>query len=226
MENHLDLEELLELLNIPEFERIIYHKVEELKCVMDDKIQLYRNLKNNFRKTAFGNLQIFENRNPQRLPTYRFELNRTARGRWIPTLIEPPPPFKSNVETILPPEAIKFMIRFRTDPETIRRHIGNFQTPGGKRSFHLEFSKYSDDHVLGTIRPNQPDVQDGEAKAEEKKKVVKVNFHHKEKEIKMQSDSQSDYLELIRYMQACPQIGEEILNYFNSIQKPMLDIQN
>jgi hypothetical protein len=226
MQNQLDLEELIELLNIPEFERIIYHKVEELKCVMGDKIQFYKNLKNNFRKAAYGNLNLYENRHPKKTPTYRFELNRTARGRWIPTVIEPPPPFQTNVEAILPLSAINFMIRFKTDPETIRRHIGSFQCPAGKKSFHLEFSKYSDDHILGAIRENRSELTEGQGRAAEKQKVVKVNFHHKEKEIKLQSDSQSEYLELIHYMQACPQIGEEILNYFNSIQKPMLDIQN
>jgi hypothetical protein len=50
--------ELDEFLNIPQFERIIFHKIEELKDYLKDEIDHYRELKRYFRKLAYGDMQV------------------------------------------------------------------------------------------------------------------------------------------------------------------------
>ena len=215
MDKRIDIDELAELLNIPEFERIVYHKVEELKCVMSDRIAYYLNLKNNFKKTAYGNLQIFENNEYAGRRIFRFELNKSEEGRWIPTVVEPDLPAGCNVYDIIPPAVIKFVACFKTESNRIRKHRGGFQTTTGKRQFAIEFTKYSDIHILGTIVESTEEFVANEVK--DRQNVVKLDFPaHR-------SDNGNNFEELIHYMQTRPKVGEQMLNYFNYIIKPVED---
>jgi hypothetical protein len=214
MDKRIDIEELTELLNIPEFERIVYHKVEELKCVMSDRIDYYINLKNNFKKTAYGNLQIFENESFEGRRVYRFELSKSEEGRWIPTVVEPDLPAGCNVYDVIPPAVIKFVACFKTESNRIRKHKGSFQTTTGKRQFSIEFTKYSDFHILGTIMES---TEEFVAVSRDRQNVVKLDFPSQK------SDTGNNFEELMHYMQTRPKIGEQMLNYFNYIIKPVED---
>ncbi len=215
MDKRIDIEEFIELLNIPEFERIVYHKVEELKCVMSDRIAYYLNLKNNFKKTAYGNLQVFENEDYTGRRTYRFELSKSEDGRWLPTVVEPDLPAGCNVYDVIPPAVIKFVACFKTESNRIRKHKGSFQTTAGKRSFEIEFTKYSDIHILGTITESTEEFAGIGLK--DRQNVVKLDFPSQK------SSNRNNFEELIQYMQSRPKIGEQMLNYFNYIIKPVED---
>ena len=70
------LDELTELLNIPQIERIIFHKVEELKLYLKDEVNLYKSLKSDFKRSAYGDMRICEDPGERKVQTYHFELNR------------------------------------------------------------------------------------------------------------------------------------------------------
>lgn len=213
----INIDELAELLNIPEFERIIYHKVEELKYVMADRIQFYRNLKKNFKKTAYGHMQIYESHKPVQHQTYRFEVNRMENGNWIPIVVEPALPLDSDLDEILPPSVIKYISSFEKNPETIHHHQGSFRTLSGSQNFQLEFTRYSDDHILGTIRKREQAEGKKPDHRDTKLSVVKLDFPDSQRR------SEHSYAVLFRYMQVYPEIGDQLLSYFNYILKPLAD---
>ncbi len=48
MDSEVEIKELFELLNILEFEKILYGEAEALKKLLEDKINFYKNIKKNF----------------------------------------------------------------------------------------------------------------------------------------------------------------------------------
>lgn len=55
----VDIGEFIELLNIPQLERIFYHKIEEQKSLLRNEIASYKKLKRDFRSEAYGAIQLF-----------------------------------------------------------------------------------------------------------------------------------------------------------------------
>ena len=77
------IKELLELMNIPEFEKLINIKVEELKIILARKIKMYYKLKSEFKRAKQE--VLFENG-----VVGRFALAFTVEEQWM--LTETPSP--------------------------------------------------------------------------------------------------------------------------------------
>jgi hypothetical protein len=216
MEKQKIIDELTELLNIPQFERIIYHKIEELKTYFRDEISLYTNLKKDFQKAAYGNMQIFENEEHIRSQTYRFELDRNEDNLWIPTEIEPPPPSMSEISNIIPPEIIEYITNFKSNPTKIET-INNFTLPTLRgKMYNLRFAKYSDHHALGTITEirTKKETQHQGAEADN---LVDINDYYKEDTVEL------NYKELMYYMEKFPAFKEHVFSEFFMRWKPLID---
>jgi hypothetical protein len=219
MEARIDIEELTELLNIPEFERILYHKVEELKCVMADRISFYRNLKLKFRKTAYSTIQIYENGAPLKSPTYRFELDRREDGSWIPSIVEPYLPYQNDVERIIPGSVINCLVHCKTDPQKIY-HLtvkdGCSKGSAADQTYRIEFSKYSDRHVMGTIRQDKGGEVE-KTSCRKKSGIIDTNDQFE------QIPDEVKYNELFYYMQKYSHLRYHIFSLFYMRLKADLD---
>lgn len=229
MEKQKLLQELTELLNIPQVERIIAHKLEEVKNLYKDEIDLYMGIRNNFRKTAYGNMYVCEGmeqeaqeaqENPQTFPTYRFELDKDTENTWKLTEIEPPLPPGYHINDIFPPLLIEYMTSFEIHPTRIET-AAHFTHPKLKgRTFNLRFTRYSDYHLLGAITEIQARVGDaGSASTMEREldNLVDINDYYKN------DNAELNYKELIYYMEKYPAFREHTFSEFFMKWKPLID---
>jgi hypothetical protein len=217
MDDRININELMELLNIPDFERIIYHKVEELKYAFQEEISLYKNLKDHFKKTDNGNLLLYENLSPQRKLTYRFELHKTDNDEWTPVKIDPNPPH-TPIYDIIPQSIIDHISNFKTDPLRIYKYQSEITESENNHSFQVEFTKLSDEHIVGTIRESDPNEEN--APKDNKKKETNVIYINDSFRKERDEDN---YKELFYYMQKYPEIKDYIFAEFFIKLKPEFD---
>ncbi len=223
MEKQKLLQELGELLNVPQIERIIAHKLEEVKNFYQDEIDLYLNIRNNFRKTVYGNMYVcegIEQDAPQTFPTYRFELDKDKKNTWKLTEIEPSLPPGYHVDDMFPPLIIDFMTSFDIHPTKIEAatHFTHPKLRG--RTFNLRFTKYSDHHLLGTITEIQTQVSNTPATFTQEKELdnlVDINDYYKNDKAEL------NYKELMYYMEKYPAFREHIFSEFFMKWKPLID---
>lgn len=223
MEKQKLLQELGELLNIPQIERIIAHKLEEAKNFYKDEIDLYLSLRNNFRKTAYGNMYVYEGmeqETPQTFPTYRFELDKDKQNTWNLTEIEPALPPGYHINDIFPPLIIEYMTSFEIHPTRIETatHFTHPKLQG--RTFNLRFTRYSDYHLLGTITEIQTQVNDAHSAStmeRELDNLVDINDYYKN------DNAELNYKELMYYMEKYPAFREHIFSEFFMKWKPLID---
>ena len=118
------LDDLDEFLDIPQFERIIFHKVEELKLYLADEIAHYRELKKYFKKRAYGEMKVLTGEDtgePDELEgkhkpgqTYYFALHKSPDGHWNAVRLEPSPPAGYDISDIVPEEIAEYIGTFET----------------------------------------------------------------------------------------------------------------
>ncbi|MCP5103729.1 MAG: hypothetical protein GY950_10145, partial [bacterium] len=69
--------ELDKLLNVPQFERIVIHKLRELEGFLKDEISLYLSIRQRLRNEAYGHMQVCEDDHQgenQTLRVYYFQV--------------------------------------------------------------------------------------------------------------------------------------------------------
>ncbi|UCH92730.1 MAG: hypothetical protein JSV88_20875 [Candidatus Aminicenantes bacterium] len=211
------LDELNELLNVPQFERIIFHKVEELKLYFKDEIERYRRLREKFRKSAYGDMQVLEAHKEigKKIQAYHFELNRTKNDQWLATSIEPSPPPGYEIYDILPEGIVEYIGSFNTAREKIEtRKELTLETLKG-RAFDLSFTKYSDWHILGLIRSYK--IPTGDGTEDEKPDHMTEIYNYNKKET-----DEGNYKELIYYMQKYPALRRYFFTELHMKMKPLI----
>jgi hypothetical protein len=150
------LYELDEFLDIPQFERIIHHKIEELKEYLKDEIDYYLDLKGYFKKIAYGEMRVFEgsidNLENNRTYSYYFQLTKEKDGYWNVSKIEPLPSPEYGADDIIPKEIIEYI-------QTEKCFLGKIQTINdlsfptlNRYRCDLNYVFYSDYLVLGAIQ--------------------------------------------------------------------------
>jgi len=214
MKKQVILDELNELLDIPQLERIIFHKMEELKLYFQDEIKRYRDLKDYFKKSAYGNLEILEanKETEKKNQTYHFELHCSTGGAWLATSIEPSPPAGYDIYDIIPEKIVEYIGSFITAPGKIER-LEKFSLPTLKeKSFDLAFTKYSEWHALGTIRFYN--IPTGDGIKDEKKDQI---YYYDKKDT-----DKGDYQELFYYMQKYPPVKRYFFTELHMKVKPLI----
>jgi hypothetical protein len=145
MDQTMDHERLLleikDLLMIPNFNRAIYHKVEELKIILSEDIECFSKISRTIEPGS-------------ECPRFRdgkeFQLARFGESLWIPSLRNPRP--GKDIYDIIPQEVIDYIVRFDTEPGVIVMKSG-VKLPGLKgRKFDLSFEKLSDRGISGVIK--------------------------------------------------------------------------
>lgn len=216
------VDELNELLNIPQFERIIYHKVEELKLYFKDEIDLYRTLKKNFKKSAYGDMQLIDGERQDDLPprTYHFELNLAEDGRWLIANLEPSPPLGHDAYDILPEAVIKHMTATSVNPDHIEVNREFTLQSFKDRSFDLRYTRYSQHHLLGTVQIHSVPVQEVlETDEEELSEEPLMEIYNYQQD---NTDDESNFKELFYYMQKYPALKTYFFTELHMKMKPLI----
>ena len=217
MKKQVILDELNELLNIPQLERIVFHKMEELKLYFQDEIKRYRDLKEYFKKAAYGTMEILEANKEmvKKDQTYHFELHCPAGGSWVATAIEPSPPSGYEIYDIIPEKIVEYIGSFVTGPGKIE-NLEKFSLPTLKeKSFDLTFTKYSEWHALGTIRTCKIPIGEG---TEGEKPTPSPEIYYYDKK----DTDKGDYQELFYYMQKYPPLRRYFFTEFHMKVKPLI----
>lgn len=229
-EREQKINELLELINIPEIEAAVFHHLNLIKREVEEEINLYRNLKSGFKLTVYGDLYIYTGQKREGFPVYYFELRRKARNHWVLADINPQPPDNVDIDEIVPQEIIDQLGAENIEPDRIKYLQNEVETTSGYKSYALRFAKYSDSLVLGNIRQIKTWRKQGR-----KKKAIQPS----EDQSGHQSDSDSrivksasdfrdhDDLETIEtlfyYIQKYPEVKKQMCEDFYTRIKPYID---
>lgn len=222
MEKQRLLRELADLLNIPQIERLIAHKIEELKDIYRDEIDLYFGLLENYRKNAYGKMYICGEEGdeaPKTLQSYSFVLDKDINNEWVVTGIEPTPPPGKNINDIIPPLIIKYMISFKTSSTHIETATHFFHPKLKGKTYNLRFTRYSDYHLLGSITEVEVVLNDVPSFQNENKfnNLVNIDDYYKNKEDEL------NYKEIIYYLEQYPAFREHTFSEFFMKWKPLID---
>jgi hypothetical protein len=219
-----------ELLNIPQFERIMVHKIEELKLYLEDEIEHYRQLKAYFKKLAYGDMIVLRNEEDEKEKsveinwinggdkpeqTYHFELNQEKDNQWNVARLEPSPPRAYDIYDIIPEDVIEYIVSFDTSTGKMETITGlSLPAVGGIR-FDLHFTKYSLHHILGTIKTHHleqtEDSEDGE-------EIIEKTYNYTRRK-----PGENDYKELICYMYKYPPLRIYFFTEFHMKMKPLIN---
>ncbi len=219
MEKQEIIDEFSELLNIHQFQRIILHKISELKIMLQDDIMLYRDIQEKFQQNSRQNLRICEDDGLERGQTYRFELNLNEDGCWVPGGIDPQPPSYLVPTDVIPNDVIDFISSRKPDPGTIHRLKEFSLNDPENRTFELSFTRYSHHHALGTIceiknKSDPPFHSDGG-----QGNIIDINDSYKH------APEYGNYKELIDYMEKFPKFKAHIFSEFFLKWKLLIDNQ-
>lgn len=217
MKKQVILEQLNELLNIPQFERIVFHKMEELKLYFKDEIKRYRDLKEYFKKAAYGQMEILgaNMEMEEKIQVYHFELYSPMHGSWLATSLEPSPPPGYEIYDIIPEKIVAYIGNYVTSLGKIEK-LEKFSLPTLKEKvFDLSFAKYSEWHALGTIRSHK--ISTGDSTADEKPDHMTEIYNYNKKDTE-----KKDYKELFYYMQKYPPLRRYFFTEFHMKVKPLI----
>lgn len=212
------LDQLQELLNIPQFERILHHKVEELKLSLSDEIQHYRDVKQVFKKSAYGVMKVCELDEEEDLKSqiYHFDLNATDRGEWQVTDLEPSPPPGYSSHDIVPEGIIRYVSAFDSAPGKIESKQG-FRVPELQGlTFDLMFTKYSKEHILGTIQSTRMHSTDKDANEELSKSEAIYDYDS------LTFDDEINLKEMLYNLQKYPDLKAYFLTQLHMKMKPLI----
>ncbi len=132
-------EELLDLLNIPEVEKIIMISLERAKFSCATEIQTYVDLKNHFVPTAGKRLMILEN---AKEIVYRFEIEFHENCSSV-SKFEPAPPPGQSITDIIDKDILKSI----TEKVSDRQKIHSLKN----KNKHIEFVRFPST-AFGSIR--------------------------------------------------------------------------
>ncbi len=220
------LNQLAELLNIPQIERLLHHKLEELQLLFGDEISYYRQIKDRFKKSVYGNLKVLDSEDEaEKQARYHFELNSTiftttGDPTWLITCVEPAPPLGCHDHDIVPEVLIRHMSSFNVNPGHVET-LADFTLPGldGKR-FDLEFTVFSQQHILGNIKHHAPwelalsEERDGK----ESDRDTDIIYYCDSPA----ADDESNIKELLYYINKYPAVKSYFFSELDMIMKPLI----
>jgi hypothetical protein len=214
------IEDLNELIKIPDVDTYIFLTIEQAKIKFSDEILNYRQIKNTFHQVKRGSMMLIEDKNlSHNAQSYYFEVKRIKpknsklKHQWVITDIKPKP--NDEYLNIVPVEFINSIDFYMVDPDKIET-FKRFKSRSLKTHFDIRFTRYSDTHVMGSLRENiKESTNPLDEDFDDEREAFKLNLG--------QSGIKEDYMELFRYMEEYHEIKEDIFNRFNMVQKPYVD---
>jgi hypothetical protein len=207
-----------ELLDLPSARDYLYYTLKESQFINQFPLQTLRNLKSKYREVAYGQMEVYENERPTS-PAYRFDLHTEDLSKWKIAHIEPEPPQTVQIDEIIPPGLLQNINSYQTDPEQMYQLRETFDTPSGKKTFDIMFTRYVIDYVVGSIR----EISEEELNAPEleptpkKEAVIHISKEYTQKAIEYR------YTDLLHYMEKYPDFREHIFSELYLRWKPLLD---
>lgn len=138
------IEEIKDLMEIPEVERIIRHRVEELKYILSESIYLYRDIEDSL-------LELKPPKHPGKMHLCGqiFELTLIGKKTWIASI---PYPLKDfDIYGTIPQEVIDFIVKYKTQIG-MPILLPGATVPGlEERKFDLSFEKINNKRFTGII---------------------------------------------------------------------------
>ena len=220
METQEKIRRIIEFMNIPDFEQIMSAKLLELEISLRPQIEHFKELKTKFKKMAGNEMILLENENPikmKRKPSFYFELKRMKNQepwlgqKWLIGEIEPEP-VDRDPETVLN-QLAQSMGSYDTDPTKIE--CKKMLSTASQIYFDINFTKYSDTYAFGALRQNRKKVK--KRPLPYNNNMIKLNLGYRK------FNKEDSYSELLRYLEAYPEIRERLLAYFYIMEKPTAD---
>jgi len=210
MEKWEKIDEILELIDIPEVRNFFFNALEEAKVKFKTQIQQFRETNNEKRKKGKEAIDLPDLQQFSAEKSYFFDLNRikdTENGsgfRWIVDNFK----FKDDPEIIdfIFSPFFKKIDQIEIDPQNIKNEILQTETD---ISIEINYYKTSPAHVGGFIRTHKQK----EKKSPEDSKVIKISQKHAE------SDNEAMYNEIIRLMKKDRAFREYVFFQYRTIQK-------
>jgi hypothetical protein len=224
------INELLELMNIPEIEAAVFHHLNLIKNEAKDEINLYRNLRNGFMATVFEGMYVYTGEQQQEeFPVYYFEAQRKAPNNWVLTDINPQPPDEVDIDEIIPRDIINLIGAQNIEFNSIKSLKNEVETPSGYKSFFTRFARHSDYLVVGSIRriktwreqggkKKSDSASEDQAAPQGRSRVVKnavVEFKDR--------DDLGTVKTLFYYIQKYPEVKYQLCEDFYNRIKPRID---
>jgi hypothetical protein len=201
--SRINLDELIELIHIPEIEFLVRCSFEKAKALHRDRVNQYRNLQNYFKPTQFKNLQIFKNTIDVPLKAYRFTLNRNSQGEFVVSEILPLPSKGHSKSDIITQDIINRIECFNPDEEKVREFKERWFA---NKMCIVEFAKINEDHVIGHIK--ECEEERDFIKRREKIQCISISMNHQD------SDTNEIYQELFSNMEKFPALRNSIFNHY------------
>lgn len=207
----INIDDLIELLAIPQVEEHFRNRFEWLKYDEHSKyIEAYREKKEALRQ------EIFENRRQEmEMPgigtsgeLYWFEMVcfNEASCSWRITKLEPQPLPLYDRSEIIPADVIEYIDESPVDPGELRTLPGVHSAISG-RSYDLVFLRFSRNHAFGTIR------EGSESRQKRQREPVYTG----------EEKSETEYEILFAYMRRYPEVQKYFFNEFFYVIKPLCD---
>lgn len=171
------IEEIKDLVQIPEIERILHHRVKELKDALSKNIHLYRDIEESL-------LEVKPPKHPGKMHLcgQLFELSLIGKKTWIPSI--PYQPDDCDINAIIPREIIDFIVKYDAKPG-LPIMLHGLKVPGIKaRQFDLTFEKINNKRFTGIINEYEQETGGTRKIVKIKKHEGKVDTGEKYKQIK------------------------------------------
>ncbi|MCX6581961.1 MAG: hypothetical protein NT166_17465 [Candidatus Aminicenantes bacterium] len=237
METQEKIRCIIEYMNIPDFEQIMSAKLLELEIALKPQIRHFAELKAKFKEMAGNEMKLLENEDGAPAPgaaagegaeppAHYFELKRVKDPhsgwgqKWVVWEIhpEPDPADVNRVPETLLYELAQAMPGCETNPAKIEHR--KILSSTSQRYFDIVFTKYSDAYAFGSIRRGSKKTGNDDKKDSRGNNMIKLNLDYRKLK------KEDSYDELLRYLEAYPDIREHLLAYFYIMEKPRADKMN
>lgn len=228
METQEKIRRIIEYMNIPDFEQILSAKLLELEIVLKPQIRHFAELKAKYKEMAGNEMKLLENEEKTTFtgagtPAHYFELKRVKDPhsdwgqKWIVWEIhpEPDPTDLNRVPETLLYELAQSMPCCEANPSKIEHR--KMLSSVSQRYFDIVFTKYSDTYAFGSIRQGSKKAGNDQLVDTPGSNMIKLNLNYRKLK------KEDSYEELLRYLEAYPDIREHLLAYFYIMEKPRVD---
>ncbi|NIM11578.1 MAG: hypothetical protein GTO45_05745 [Candidatus Aminicenantes bacterium] len=161
--NDVNLYTLIELVKIPEFNRYLRLKVDDVKNGTLNKYAVeYKKKEDKYNEELFIRIrdQQEEAGEEEYPPLYWFELTRFRLWDWGITILSPWPPPYEPYYNVVPRDIIRrITASFPVDPDMVIT-IKALQSKEVDKKVDLQFVRLSSNHIVGTVRENLDDWQE------------------------------------------------------------------
>ena len=220
-----------EFLDIPACRDYLDLIARDMQKTFQSHLKMHKNLKQSFRELAYGEMEVYEEESSAKNSTFRFDLRQRLSGHWILEDIEPALPPEITQQELISNALVLTLAKFPINPDSIETVDGYFDTSGGKRRYHVQFTRYELDYIMGAIRVGL-EAQESEVEAEEpesetqteESNVLRLPVTDRKNEFKRRCD-QENYDKMIACMMGSDEIKEAMFNYFFNFIQPLEGIE-